>query len=124
MELLDAIRTALKELVLPELDGIKGRLTEVQAKVDGHTEALRVLNSHLLDQSRRIDAINERIDGLANRLDVLRDRIDAVNNSVSGRIDRLYEVVVRRDEHDQLLRRIEAVENALAELKKQSPPRR
>ena len=153
MEILEAVRAAIKELVLPELDGMKAQLTEVRARIEAQGEAIRTLNAHLLDQSRRIDVLGERVDALSDRIDALRGefserleavrgeltqrfdtlssrldtfgaRIDALRAELSQRldvtnqrIDRLYEVVVRRDEHDQLARRVAALEQDVGRIK-------
>lgn len=117
MEILEAVRAAIKELVLPELDGMKAQLTEVRARLEAQGEAIRTLNAHLLDQSRRIDVLGERVDALSDRIDVLRSDLSQRLDVTNQRIDRLYEVVVRRDEHDQLARRVAALEQDVGRIK-------
>jgi len=51
-----------------------------------------IINLHLVDLSRRIDETNKRI-------------------------DRLYEVIVRREEHEDSKRRIITLEHEVAEIK-------
>jgi len=171
MEILEAVRAAIKELVIPELDGLKSRLVEVQGRVEAQAEAIRTLNSHVVDQSRRIDTLREelstridqtnaridalreeltgrldatnaridalreelgmRIEGTNARLDATNARLDATNaridalreelgmriDATNQRIDRLYEVIVRREEHDQLARRLQALEQEVGRIK-------
>ncbi|MBI3988507.1 MAG: hypothetical protein HY347_02700 [candidate division NC10 bacterium] len=45
MEILEAVRAAIKELVLPELDGMKAQLTEVRAWLEAQGDAIRTLES-------------------------------------------------------------------------------
>ena len=131
MEILEAVRAAIKELVIPELDNLKAQLVEVRVRLEGHTEAIRTLNAHLIDQSRRIDVLGERIDTLSERIDGVRaelsQRIEATHQRIDGviqrldgtnqRIDRLYEVIVRRDEHEQLARRVAILEQDVSRIK-------
>ena len=54
------------------------------------------INAHLTDQSRRIDETND---------------------SLNGRIDRLYDVIVSRDEHTKLDERVTRLERDVEKLK-------
>jgi ubiquinone biosynthesis protein UbiJ len=84
---------------------------------------------HLADQSRRIDETNKRIDETNKRIDVVRGElghgIDKVREELGSkitetnkRLDRLYEVIVRRDEHAGVERRVAALEQDMAEIKR------
>ena len=56
-------------------------------------------NAHLVGQSQRIDDINKRIDDINKSLgNIHADLIDR-NDETNRAISRLYEVIVRRDEH-------------------------
>ena len=90
----EAIRTVLKELIVPELDKIKEENREIKAILNLTNKRLDDVNTHLVDQSRRIDKID-------------------------GRLDRLYEVVVRRDEHQKLEDRLAYLEHEVGEIKHQ-----
>jgi hypothetical protein len=61
---------------------------------------------HLSDQSRRIDETNKRIDAvreeLTHRIDTVREDLAHKIDETNQRLDRLYEVIVRRDEHDSV----------------------
>jgi len=83
-----------------ERDGVVGvdihrqEQVELKAGQSAANQRLEDLNVHLVEQSRRIDAL-------------------------SGRIDRLFEVIVRREEHEQLSTRVQRLEQDVADLKKQ-----
>lgn len=140
MDIADAIRAALKELVLPELDGLKRDVVALKGAQQAQSEQLRSMNEHLVDQSRRIDALREVLGGridvfreeLGGRIDAAREelgaRIDAVREELGARLDvlsqrgdRLWEAIVRRDEHDQLSRRVETLERDVAAIKERLP---
>jgi len=78
MELKEIITNTFKELILPELGRIKEENKEIKNR------RLDDVNIHLADQSRRINETNKRID------------------ETNKRLDRLYEVIVRRNEHVRL----------------------
>ncbi|RLC74359.1 MAG: hypothetical protein DRI61_16820 [Chloroflexi bacterium] len=93
-------------------------MREEKQEIRGHlvltNKRLDDVNTHLADQSRRIDAIREE---MGQRTDAVREelvqmiqetnkRIDETNR----RIDRLYEVIVRRDEHSMLEQRVANLE--------------
>ncbi|MDD3580092.1 MAG: hypothetical protein PHW74_03605 [Desulfobacca sp.] len=69
-----------------DVSEIKGILSLTNKRLDD-------VNTHLVDQSRRIDETNKRL-------------------------DRLYEVIVRREEHEQLSARVQRLEEAMANLEK------
>ena len=118
MEIKDAVLAALKELIIPELNSIKNENKEIKARLDLTNKRLDDINIHLADHSRRIDETNKRIDAvredLTNRIDAVRvdltNRMDAMRVDFNKRIDRLYEVIVRRDEHAGLEQRMIALE--------------
>ena len=68
MEVMDSLRAALKELILPELDRIKQENAEINAKLELTNKRLDDINLHLADQSRRIDETNRRMDALREEL--------------------------------------------------------
>jgi hypothetical protein len=92
MSVKEAVLAALKELVLPELQILKLEQGELKATLGLTNKRLDDMNIHLLNQSRRIDAVREDLSG---RIDETHKRIDETNK----RLDRLYEVIVRREEH-------------------------
>ena len=107
MELKEIITNTFKELILPELGRIKEENKEIKNR------RLDDVNIHLADQSRRINETNKRIDSVREelnaRIDSVREelnkRIDETNKRIdetNKRLDRLYEVIVRRNEHVRL----------------------
>ena len=140
MDIMETVRTAIQELIVPDLTRIREENKEIKTILTLTNKRLDDVNLHLADQSRRIDETNKRIDGmrdeLAKRIDGVRDelvkRIDGVRDALvkridetkkridetNKRIDRLYDVVVRREEHAQSSQRLNAVERDMAELKR------
>ena len=144
MDIMEAIRAGFKELILPELDRIREENREIRAVLELTNKRLDDVNTHLADQSRRIDALREElraeIQATNSRIDTQREetrsdtqatngRIDAVRERVGSeirdtsekfdsRLDRLYEVIVRRDEHIQLAQRLTALEIEVSEIKR------
>ncbi len=88
---------------MPELEMIKGENRDIKTILELTNKRLDDITAHLVDQSRRIDEMNRS----------LIARIDETNN----RINRLYEVIVRREEHDNLEIKIVKIEQDIAEIK-------
>jgi len=133
MEIMESIRVAFKELIVPELDRIKEENREIRAILDVTNKRLDDVNIHLADQSRRIDSLreelgseiketNKRIDSvredLGQRIDSVREKLGFEIKETNKRIDRLYEVIVRRDEHSQVVQRLMTLERDVDELKR------
>jgi len=117
MDIKEAIRSGLKELILPELDGIKNENREIMTKLDMTNKRLDDINLHLADQSRRIDETNKRIDETNKRIDKTKDFLIARIEEINRRLDRLYEVIVRREEHEKLELRIMKLEETVSLIK-------
>jgi len=129
MGAMEAVTEAIKELVLPELASLKtsverveNRLTVVEKGLSGVEKRLDDVNLHLVDQSRRIDAVREELGG---RIDEVTGRIDSMHTDVISRIDKtndrlnhLYEVIVRRDEQVVLAEKMERLESEVSEIKR------
>jgi len=166
MDVKEAVLAGLKELIVPELQVMKQAQAELKTTLGLTNKRLDDINSHLIDQSRRIDETNKRIDSihadlitridkvnadLVTRIDKVNadliaridkvntdlvTRIDKVNTDLVTRIDkvnmdlimrndetnrglaRLYEVIVRREEHQFLAERVARLEQSLEELKR------
>ena len=108
MEIMESIRAAFKELIVPELDRIKEENREIRAVLEVTNKRLDDINTHLADQSRRIDSVREE----------LTRRIDEATTKFDIRLDRLYEVIVRRDEHRQVVERLTLLEKDVEEIKR------
>ncbi|MBU1487870.1 hypothetical protein KKH56_07485 [bacterium] len=94
MDIGEKVRKVIQELVLPELEIIKAENKEIKNILGFTNKRLDDINIHLIDQSRRIDETNKRI-------------------------DKLYEVIVRRDEHEKLERKIVRIEQDIAQMKEE-----
>ena len=93
MDLKEAVRAALKELILPELEDIRKESHELHSQMELTNKRLDDINRHLADQSRRIDETNKRIDDTNKRIDDVRaeltSRIDDVRAEFTARFDGL-----------------------------------
>jgi len=90
---------------------------EIKSGLDVTNKRLDDQNHHLIELSRRIDLVRTE---LTEWIDTTNEKIDAIY----GKIDRLYEVVAKREEHielSQLYRniddRIQKLEKALGKVK-------
>ena len=124
MDIKEAVGSVLKELIVPELNKIKEQNKEIKTTLVLINKRLDDINLHLADQSRRIDIdeTNNRIysvrEELSKRINETNKKIDSVKDELTKRIDRLYEVIVRRDEHSGLDRRVVKLEFELNDLKR------
>lgn len=92
MEIAETVKKILQEIIVPELDSIRAGNSEIKAMLEITNKRLDDINLHLTDLSRRIDETNKRI-------------------------DRLYEVIVRREEHEKLELRITRLEEEITMVK-------
>ncbi len=116
MELSEAIKKALKEMVLPELSQIHEEYREIKTILELTNRRLDDVNIHLADQSRRIDETNKRIDETNQKIDVIHmdliHRIDGTNKRIDEvvfSIGRLHDVVIRREEHEDLKEKVKKI---------------
>jgi septal ring factor EnvC (AmiA/AmiB activator) len=121
MELMEALRNAIQDWVIPELDKLHLENAEIRTTLSLTNKRLDDIQQQLIDQSRRIDDTNKRIDDSNTRIDRLREDLLARIDETHRRMDRLYEVIVRRDEHvglerwvRELDRKVETLERRLA----------
>jgi uncharacterized coiled-coil DUF342 family protein len=131
MDIKEAIRSAFKDLILPEIEAIKNENHEIKVRIELTNKRLDDINLHLADQSRRIDETNKRIDETNKRIDETNKRIDSLRDELVGmitetnkridetnrRMDRLYEVIVRREEHEGLKERLTRLEGTVEGLR-------
>ncbi len=107
----------MREYLIPELEAIKAGQLRADVEFSAINKRLDDINQHLIDQSRRIDETNKRIDESNKRIDVMTSdfnhRIDATDASLG----RLYEVIVRRDEHSAVVIKLNTLEQDVRELK-------
>ncbi len=90
------IAEAVGEYLMPQLKDISYRLSTVEAR---QVE----MSKRLDDLSRGQQIIHSRLDNMDRRLDYMNQRIDSI-----------YQVIVRRDEHDKLEERVRILEGKIA----------
>lgn len=96
--LMGVLQRFFQDVVVPELKQIRAENAKIKTTLQLTNKRLDDINVHLADQSRPIDETNKRIDAV--HVDLIH-RIDETNN----RLNRLYEVIFRRDEHEGLAQR-------------------
>ncbi len=142
MDIKEAVGAVMREYLIPELEAIKAGQLRADVEFSAINKRLDDVNQHLVDQSRRIDAVREE---LGQRIDTSNERIDAVREELGQRIDtnneridetnsridtsneriaatdtslgRLYEVIVRREEHSAVIIKLNELELDVRELK-------
>ena len=100
----------MREYLIPELEAIKAGQLRADVEFSAINKRLDDVNQHLVDQSRRIDKTNERMDAMSSNFN---RRIDATDASLG----RLYEVIVRREEHSAVVIKLNELEQDVRELK-------
>jgi len=121
MDMKDAMAAAMREYLLPELEGFKSGLVRITVDIAAINTRLDDVNQHLADQSRRTDAARAELNASINavreevnhRIDETNHRMDATNK----RLDRLYEVIVRRDEHSAIVIKLNELDHEVREIK-------
>jgi len=139
MDMKEAVVATFREYLLPELEGLKSGQARITSDIAAVNKRLDDINQHLSDQSRRIDAVREELNGninavreelngninavreeLNHRMDETNKRIDETNKRIdetNKRLDRLYEVIVRRDEHAAIVIKINELDHEVREIK-------
>jgi len=93
MDVTNIVRTALQEMIVPELNSIKKENAEIKTSLGFINKRLDDVNNHLVDQSRRIDETNKGIDNVRTEL---TDKIDNVRTELTTRIDETREGLEQR----------------------------
>ncbi len=87
----DAVREAIKELLIPELNEIKSGMHRLEGSVGEISSRVGDTNLQLVELSRRVDAVRvelgQRIDETNNRIDDTNNRIDTINANLTARMD-------------------------------------
>lgn len=129
----NVLQKVVQELILPEFEIIKGENREIKITLQLTNKRLDDINLQLQDKSRRIDETNKRIDEINKRIDETNKRMDELRTELryemselrlqivqtNKRIDKLYEVIVRREEHDKLESRVIQLEHDIAQLREE-----
>jgi septal ring factor EnvC (AmiA/AmiB activator) len=98
----EAVLRAFKEIILPELQVFKQDMAELKT-------AVTIIEQRLDHTNQRIDDTNKRIDDITANLVHQSQRLDELNQ----RLDRLFEVIVRREEHQTLETRVTRLEQSV-----------
>jgi len=129
------IKKVVQELILPELGIIKAENQEIKTILQFINQRVNDTNIQLVDQSRRIDELRVELKKEISDLRIelkkeisevkreLKEEISEVKRELKEeifkntiRMDRLYEVIVRRDEHEMLVMRVAKNEQKITEM--------
>ena len=118
------IKKVVQELILPELGIIKAENQEIKTILQFINQRVNDTNIQLVDQSRRIDELRVELKKEISDLRIeLKKEISEVKRELKEeifkntiRMDRLYEVIVRRDEHEMLVMRVAKNEQKITEM--------
>ncbi|MBN4077145.1 hypothetical protein JYT48_02620 [Mariprofundus ferrooxydans] len=120
MDIKEAVAAVMREYLVPELEALKAGQLRADVEFAAINKRLDDVNQHLVDQSRRIDSVREE---LGQRIDKTNERIDVMSSGFNRRIDatdaslgRLYEVIVRREEHSAVVIKLNTLEQDVREL--------
>ena len=148
MEIKETVKKLLQEMVVPDLSSIRDENSKILAVLEITNKRLDDVNTHLSDQSRRIDELrselgqriddtNKRIDDTNKRIDEVRlelgQRIDDTNKRIdevhsdlinridanNARIDQFFQTSVTRNEHFKVDERLTRLENEVHAIRQQ-----
>ncbi|MBI5446890.1 MAG: hypothetical protein HY900_37455 [Deltaproteobacteria bacterium] len=119
---------AVLQLTNKRLDDVSSHLADLSRRLDDTNKRIDDTNKRIdelrVELTKRIDetraeltqGIHETRAELTHRSDELRADLTHRSDQTNMRMDRLYEVIVRREEHDILERRLDRLEKAVADL--------
>lgn len=84
MEITESVRKIFQEMIVPELGKIREENHKIVAILELTNKRLDDVNTHLADQSRRIDDTNKRIDEVRSEL---TDRLEKIHSDMVCRLD-------------------------------------
>ncbi|MCK4487412.1 MAG: hypothetical protein KAU38_11715 [Desulfobacterales bacterium] len=130
MEIKETVQKLLQEMVVPDLSRIRDENSKILAILDVTNKRLDDMNTHLADQSRRIDDVRselgQRIDETNKRIDETNKRIDALHSDLidrldanNARIDRFFLESVSKDEHHKFDERVSRLEREVETIRRQ-----
>ena len=123
MEIKEAMRSVLQEMILPEFNEMKQEQAIMAERFNAIDERFNTIDERFNAIDERFNAIDERFKSINERLNAIDKRLDDTNrhlvdqsrriDAVRGelmvmiqkaneRLDRLFEVVVRKEEHFKL----------------------
>ncbi|MBI4753443.1 hypothetical protein HY793_03630 [Candidatus Desantisbacteria bacterium] len=120
MNMMENVKKVVQELILPELGIIKAENQEIKTILQFINQRVNDTNIQLVDQSRRIDELRMELKKNMSELRIeLKEEISMNTiriNEINKRMDRLYEVIVRRDEHEMLGIRVSRIDQKITEM--------
>ena len=137
MEIKETVKKLLQEMVVPDLSSIRDENSKILAVLEITNKRLDDVNTHLSDQSLRIDELRselgQRIDDTNKRIDDTNKRIDKTNKSIddvhsdlinridanNARIDQFFQTSVTRNEHFKVDERLTRLENEVHAIRQQ-----
>ena len=136
MEIREIVQKLLQEMVIPDLGRIREENGKILAVLELTNKRLDDVNTHLADQSRRIDGLRteltDKIEAVRSELTAkiesvhteLNRRMDEMHSDLVGRIDannaridRFFQDSVSKSEHQRLEERISRLENEVSAIK-------
>ena len=139
MEIVEAMKTAIKEMIVPEINKVKSDVGEIKAVLGVTNKRIDDIVIQLSDLNRKIDSVREelsqRIDDTNKRIDSIKEKldqkIDDINSQIeslnkelsrridftNSRLDRLFEIIVRREEHTALGQKVFELEKEVREIR-------
>ena len=108
MEIKETVQKVLQELVLPDLGRIREDNAKILAVLDLTNKRLDDVNTHLADQSRRIDEVRSE---LTQKIDETNKKIDEVRSELTQKIDETNKKI--DDVRSELTRKIDEVRSEL-----------
>ena len=122
MEIKETVQKLIQEMIIPDLSKIRDENSKILAILEITNKRLDDVNTHLSDQSRRINEVRlelgQRIDETNKRIDDTNKRIDAVHSDLinrldanNARIDQFFQTSVTRDEHVKVDNRLTRLED-------------
>jgi len=122
MEIKETVQKLLQEMVVPDLAKIKDENGRILSTLDLTNKRLDDMNTHLADQSRRIDEVRSE---LGQRIDETNKRIDETHSDLisrldanNARIDRFFETAVTKYEHGKIDERVARLEHDVEDLRR------
>lgn len=119
------IAEKVAELLLPKLGQMEESIHRLDGRLEEISNRLTDLNNHQIALEQRIDGVREELTTkienvrkeLTERIDKARDELTRRDDEMNRRLDRLFEVVVKREEHVEVLSRVGKLEEDVELLK-------
>ena len=124
----------LRTELIQKIDGVETKLTQRMAAVETKltqdnkdlrteltqniTEVRGELNGRMDKHTERLDKMTARLDKITERMDRIHDDLIMRNDEANRAIAQLYNVVVRKEDYQLVLGRVQRLERELEEIKR------